>query len=149
MLFFKSITLVVLELGMNGHFSARTCGIHRTGVITWLRRANTVQISVAYAWATDYARQHGMVPPSRWQREGVWLVFFVKPPRVFFSHKKPYWRWKGGISIFLRLYCQWAPGVNTKINKKKEAWCLERVNLGYFTVGPGRYTIHLLTTSHG
>ena len=74
--------------------------------------------------------------------------FFVKPLEFFFLIKSLIDVGKVAFQFFLRLYCQWVPCVHTKINKKKEAWCLERVTLGYFRVGPGRYTIHLLATSH-
>ena len=44
----ESITSVVLDLGTNGHFGARTCGIHCTRAKTWLGRASTVQITFGY-----------------------------------------------------------------------------------------------------
>ena len=58
----ESIIPVVSELVVNDHFGARTCGIHRTGVKTWLGRANTVQITFGYESGADQARMHGAGP---------------------------------------------------------------------------------------
>jgi hypothetical protein len=52
----------VLVLGAKGHFSARTCGVHRSGAKTWLRRANTVLIVFVYDRDADEACQRGAGP---------------------------------------------------------------------------------------
>ena len=52
---YESITPMVLELGVNGHFSARTCGVHQNGAKTWLGHANTVLIAFVYGSDADEA----------------------------------------------------------------------------------------------
>ena len=53
MIFNESIASLVLELGVNGHFSATSYGVHSSGVKTWLYGANTVQNSFLYILGVD------------------------------------------------------------------------------------------------
>lgn len=79
----ESITLMVLELGENGHFSVRTCGVHRSGIKTWLGHANTVLIAFVYARTGDEASQRVCM-----MEEDGWCVLFIIKPTDFFSHVK-------------------------------------------------------------
>ena len=63
----ESITPVVLELDVNSHFSATTCGIHRSGVKTWLGHANTLLIAFIYDRNPDEAYQRGAGPAVIYQ----------------------------------------------------------------------------------
>ena len=86
----ESITSVVLELGANGHFGARTCGIHWTGATTWFRCANTVLTALGYEINADLAASVAWGPLSK--TRSAWPVFFFLQKNLdifYFSQKRP------------------------------------------------------------
>ena len=85
-LWYESIMLVVLELGVNGHFSARTYGIHWTGATTWLGRANTVQTTFDTKTMLTWCAIVAWGPLSAQGRQRG--LFLAKPPWIFYVIKE-------------------------------------------------------------
>lgn len=89
LIFFKeSITSLVSKLDVKIQFSAKTCGIHWTGVTTWLKCTYTVQNVSVYELLRRASVAWGPLSATKQERQFVWPFFCGKILRIFFFSQK-------------------------------------------------------------